>query len=64
MLSSDLPPSPSQTLDFTLSPPAGSPSAKFCFAVIRREVLKRVREERWDLVSPYFSLSLPVLLPH
>ncbi|GAA5874539.1 hypothetical protein JCM8547_002187 [Rhodosporidiobolus lusitaniae] len=37
------------TIDFKLSPPEGTPGAKFTFAVIKREILKRIRDERWDL---------------
>lgn len=40
----------SQTLDFKLALPKGTPGAKFCFAAVRREVLRQVRDSRWDLV--------------
>ncbi|GAA5940788.1 hypothetical protein JCM3775_004899 [Rhodotorula graminis] len=37
------------TLDFKLALPKGTPGAKFCFAAVRREVLRQVRDSRWDL---------------
>ncbi|GAA6061870.1 hypothetical protein JCM10212_001303, partial [Sporobolomyces blumeae] len=36
-------------IDFKLPAPAGTPGSKFCFAVLRRDVLKKVRDGRWDL---------------
>ncbi|BGP50060.1 hypothetical protein JCM10450v2_005968 [Rhodotorula kratochvilovae] len=37
------------TLDFKLAAPKGTPGAKFCFAAVRREVLRKTRDARWDL---------------
>ncbi|GAA6009921.1 CCDC47 family protein [Rhodotorula paludigena] len=37
------------TVDLKLAAPKGTPGAKFVFAVVRREVLKKTRDARWDL---------------
>ncbi|GAA6019270.1 hypothetical protein JCM10207_005060 [Rhodosporidiobolus poonsookiae] len=49
-------------LDFKLAPPQATPGALFCFAVVKREILKSIRDDRWDLrtfttTSEYPSLS-------
>ncbi|GAA5888718.1 hypothetical protein JCM5296_000079 [Sporobolomyces johnsonii] len=36
-------------IDFKLTAPGGTPGAKFCFAVVRRDVLKSTRDARWDM---------------
>ncbi|KAM0790126.1 hypothetical protein ACM66B_005450 [Microbotryomycetes sp. NB124-2] len=38
------------TIDFKLTPPEGTPGAHFCFAVVDRKLLRRIRE-RWDLAT-------------
>lgn len=43
-------------LDFKLTPPVGTPNTKMCFAILRREQLKKLRDLRWDLVSPKIPL--------
>lgn len=52
-----------QTLDFKLALPKGTPGAKFCFAAVRREVLRQARDSRWDLVRPV-PLSPPLVGAH
>lgn len=41
-----------QLLDFKLAAPKGTPGAKLVFAVVRRDLLRKMRDTRWDLVSP------------
>ncbi|GAA5906655.1 CCDC47 family protein [Sporobolomyces salmoneus] len=48
-------------LDFKLAPPVGTPGAKMCFAVLKREQLKKLRESRWDLRTfTKLSETLPI----
>ncbi|GAA5917622.1 hypothetical protein JCM6882_001992 [Rhodosporidiobolus microsporus] len=51
------------TLDFKLSPSQGTPGAKFCFAVVRREILRRIRDDRWDLRTFTTTSEFPSLSP-
>lgn len=39
-----------QLLDFKLAAPKGTPGAKFVFAVVRRDLLRKTRDSRWDMV--------------
>ncbi|BGP56905.1 hypothetical protein JCM8202v2_004541 [Rhodotorula sphaerocarpa] len=36
-------------LDFKLAAPKGTPGAKFVFAVVRRDLLRKTRDSRWDM---------------
>ncbi|KAM0751133.1 DUF1682-domain-containing protein [Meredithblackwellia eburnea MCA 4105] len=36
-------------LDFRLRQPTGTPGAKFCFALVKRHLLRSIRDDRWDL---------------
>ncbi|GAA5977688.1 hypothetical protein JCM10908_005057 [Rhodotorula pacifica] len=36
-------------LDFKLAAPKGTPGAKLVFAVVRRDLLRKTRDKRWDL---------------
>ncbi|GAA5881269.1 hypothetical protein JCM16303_004872 [Sporobolomyces ruberrimus] len=48
-------------LDFKLSPLVGTPGAKMCFALLRRDQLKRLQDSRWDLRTfTKLSESLPI----
>ncbi|KAK4050964.1 hypothetical protein OIV83_003093 [Microbotryomycetes sp. JL201] len=38
------------TIDFKLNQPEGTPGANFCFAVVDRRLLRKIRE-RWDLAT-------------
>lgn len=40
-----------QLLDLKLAAPKGTPGAKLVFAVVRRDLLRKMRDTRWDLVS-------------
>ncbi|GAA5825412.1 hypothetical protein JCM11251_006972 [Rhodosporidiobolus azoricus] len=51
------------TIDFKLAAPSGTPGAKFCFALVRREILKRIRDDRWDLRTFTTTSEFPALSP-